>query len=183
MRNRSLTPFAIVLALLSICFACGEDAPPPPPEDVPAEDPATEASDSPHWATGDEGSMLPADHDATEMPALSSWKGDVVLRGELAAATEGIIFMLVSSSDGGMTGVVRKIDVSSPDLPAAADGVRRIPFDIDSPRGVGGFPPSVEAVEIQARFDPDGFAETSEGNVTGYVFAELTAEGLEIVLE
>lgn len=104
--------------------------------------------------------------------------GVVRLSGALAASDEGFVFVSVRPAGGGMPLFSRKYAVADASLEESGD--RLLAFELDEAHTMGGVAPGV--LELEARFDPDGFVDSREGIVTVRVPVEPGATDVEVVL-
>jgi len=105
--------------------------------------------------------------------------GVVRLRGKLASAPEGYVFISVKPEGIRMPAFSRRYALA--DAEPAVDGVRRLPFDLDKTNMMGGLVPG--ALVLEARFDPDGIVESREGVVTASVPTKVGDMAAEIDLD
>ena len=109
--------------------------------------------------------------------------GRLVLTGALAEA-EGFVLVSVRPKGMPMPLLSYKIDLADADATVDGEGRRVVPFRLDPGSTMmpfSGIPEGLE-LEVQARYDPDGFVETKEGVVTAVAPVQPVAEDVELVL-
>lgn len=87
--------------------------------------------------------------------------GRVLLAGSLAKAQNGAVFLIARS--GGRTALVHKYDMSGPVWSTQGDE-RVLSFSLTDQDDMGGVgAPVGSKMELEARYDPDGFVDTKPG--------------------
>lgn len=102
-------------------------------------------------------------HAASDRPVR--FAGRVTLNGDLASVQEGSLFLIVRSPGSRMPALTRKYEIGDPAFQLAG-GQRVLHFSLDERDDMGGAAaPMAAEMELEVRFDPDGFVDTSEGVV------------------
>lgn len=168
-RERSTTTMkhATIAACLfaNLALACGE-----PPEKIQKSTPSMPAG---HGSQAG----VPSD------PAR--FAGQVALRGDLAQAREGSLFVIVRQKGSRMPSLARKYEVGDPVwIDRGDERVLRFALDEASPEDrMGGTGIALAGeLELEARFDPDGVLETKEGNRSEVVAVERGEQDVSVVL-
>jgi hypothetical protein len=173
-------PLLLSLAALA---ACG-DAPRPAPSGAPP-------SADPHTAPG--AGQLPANHPpldpAAPKPDATQFAGRVVLKGALAEATTGALFVTLHPAGSRMPIWSYKVDLDDPDaakkgLAPAAGGTRELTFALNQRTTMfpGNLPSAVE-LELAVLYDPDKSVDSKEGQVRAAVPAKPNDLGLYLELD
>ena len=124
------------------------------------------------------------DHPAAAPAATGSpsWSGVIVLKGERAENTSGVLMISLVSTGQPMPRMTYRIELSG--APPAVNGERRIPFLLDERSDMlpAPLPPELEGtpLSLSVRFDKDSVVETREGDITIAVPVGWGAENLEI---
>ena len=151
--------------LASLALACGE-----PPQKIPKSTTSMPEGHAAHPA-------VPTD------PAR--FAGQIALRGELAQAREGSLFVIVRQKGSRMPSLARKYEVADPLwVDRGTERVLRFSLDEASPEDrMGGTGIALAGeIELEARFDPDGVLETKEGNRSEVVAVERGDQEVSVVL-
>ena len=153
--DRSQAQPHLVLALALVLSACGDA---PRPVEAP--------SSSPH-AHG----------------TFRGFAGQALLKGELALAERGALMISVYPKGTRMPALTTKIALDDPRVTRNARGERVVDFQLDESTSMipGAVPDGLE-VELEVRFDLDGYVETKEGDVSAMVPARPGDRGLVLVL-
>lgn len=138
-----------------------------------------------HQAGG--GEALPPEHQHVEAeaelaPAPDGFGGRATLVGELARAESGALVVSVFTTGSNMPHMTYRVDMDGPEV---SRGVDELHFDFRLDPTTSMIPGSVPddiPLELEVRYDVDGFVETVEGDVTVRVPAELGDDGLELTL-
>ncbi len=178
MRRTLLSTSPILLAALAAC----SDAPSAvqtPAAHAPASDPH-----DPHAG-------LPAGHPPLDpvqgAEDVGQVAGRAVLRGELANATAGCLFVTLRQAGQRMPTWTYRVDLDDPDvarkgLAAAADGARELTFVLNQKTSLMKVPVDTTVpLEVQVMFDPDGNVDSREGQVSAVAPAKLGDE--DVLLE
>jgi hypothetical protein len=175
-------------ALLLVLFlaACG-DAPKPAPTHQPV-DPHAGLPNAPSSV-----GQLPADHppigDAGMRPDPTQFAGRVVLKGSLAQATTGALFITLHPAGSRMPIWSYKVDLDDPaadrkGLAPAKDGTRELTFALNQKTTM--FPgnlPQAGELELAILYDPDKSVDSKEGQVRVAVPAKPGDVGLLLELD
>jgi hypothetical protein len=120
-------------------------------------------------ACGDAAVRTSADGAASNLPAR--FAGTVHLQGELARVESGSLFLFAHPPGSSSPTLARKYEIGDPAFSDEGDEVQ-LRFALDErDRMVGGSAALFDEMEIEARFDPDGILDTSEGVVRASVRA------------
>lgn len=161
---RTLSP-----SLLLVLCACG-DAPRPL-------DPPT-ATGSPHGAAG-----AGSPHASGEFAGFRGW---VRLRGELADVQEGVLYLIARPVGSRIPVLTEQVRMDDHRITADEGGGRSLPFVLDSTdaKAMGGGAVQLPAgeMEVEARYDRDGYVDTKDDTVSDTRTAAVGATGLEFVL-
>lgn len=116
-------------------------------------------------------------------PALPArFAGNVHLEGALAQAQSGSLFLIVREPGSRVPSLTRKYEIGDPAF-SVQDDVRVLHFALDERDNMGGVAvPMADDMEIEARFDPDGIVDTSEGVVRAAVHARPGEREISIVV-
>ena len=128
----------VSFALVSLLFACGER---PQRVDVaaPASTPVSPPEPTPRFA------------------------GRVVLEGELATARSGAVFLSARRKGQRLPALSQKFELNDPAW-VEQGPTRVLAFTLTDANNMGGFGTPLGAeMEVEARFDPDGFIDPSPG--------------------
>lgn len=108
--------------------------------------------------------------------------GTVLLTGSLARADRGSLFLIVREPGSTVPSLARKYEIGDPAF-SAQEGARVLHFALDERDDMDGpAAPMVAEMEVEARFDPDGFVDTSEGVVRARVRARPGDREIALVL-
>lgn len=117
---------------------------------------------------------------ASDGPAR--FAGRVTLKGDLATAQDGSLFLIVRVPGSRMPALTRKYEIGDPAFQVVG-GERVLHFSLDERDDMGGAAsPMVAEMELEARFDPDGFVDTSDGVVRTTVRVHPGEQELSIEL-
>ena len=167
-----LTSRVLAAFLLTLGAACGEKAQNPGPEGGGAD--ASMAQPEGH---GDDSAT--ADTADTARVRSRRWDGTVRLRGGLAQAGEGFLFVNIKPEGVAMPSYSVKVALST----GQAEGDEFVvPFEITEANTMGGLVDGIDLV-LEACYDSDGFVESKEGQVRHSIPVEVDQLGVEIVLE
>jgi hypothetical protein len=167
-RHLKLQRAAILLGLL--CTACSDR-----PERIGKESGTPSAPHSPHAPT------------APMAPAEARFEGRIVLEGAAAAPPGAAVFVSARRIGQRLPALSRKYDLGGGGW--TKDGDKRIlMFQLTDRDNMGGVAsPMAAEMEIEARYDPDGFIDPSpgaqeEGVVRSAVPASPGSKAIEVVL-
>lgn len=119
-------------------------------------------------ACGDAAQRTAADS-AADLPVR--FAGTVRLRGGLAHAESGSLFLFAQPPGASAPTLARKYEIGDPAFSSDGDE-RQLRFALDERDRMGSeVVGMLEEMEIEARFDPDGVLDTSEGVVRASVRA------------
>ncbi|MFN0006868.1 MAG: hypothetical protein ACKVXR_03090 [Planctomycetota bacterium] len=132
-------------------------------------------------------SATPSTPHAPPAPAEARFEGRIVLEGATEATPGAAVFVSARRIGQRLPALSRKYDLASSAW--AKDGDKRIlMFQLTDRDNMGGVAsPMAAEMEIEARFDPDGFIDPSpgaqeEGVVRSAVPASPGSKGIEVVL-
>jgi hypothetical protein len=133
----------LLVLLLGLAASCGDE-----PQRLGKSEPAPA---NPH-------AEMPANPHAEMSSATVRLAGRVQLAGTLAKAQSGAVFMMARS--GGKIALVHKYDMSGPAWSTQGDQ-RVLNFSLTDQDNMGGIGAAVGAkMDLEARYDPDGFVDT-----------------------
>jgi hypothetical protein len=136
MRHALLLP-----ALLPLFCACGER-----PQRIGKEELASKAPSLPAAAV-----------------QTSRFAGQVVLKGDLAGVKSGAVFLSARRKGQRLPSLSHKYDITDPAW-TAQEGNRVLSFTLTDQDNMGGVnAPMGAEMEVEARYDPDGFIDTRPG--------------------
>jgi len=165
MRTLALIGVSSVALLLAFGTACG-------PAPIPVNAGRALAAPPAH---------SPSVGQATSQTVDPRFAGHIRLRGSLASLEEGFLFASVMPEGVRMPCLSRKIDLSTARIERSGNEAI-VPFSLDRAHIQGGLVPG--ELVFQARFDPDGFVDTKEPEVSvATVPVQVGDMGIEIVLE
>jgi hypothetical protein len=142
----------LLALLLGLANSCGDE----PQRIEKSASPVSPHAASPHSASGATGSAPTTMPDATVRLA-----GRVKIAGSLAKAHSGAIFMI--ARNGGRTALVHRYEMSGPFWSAQGDE-RVLTFSLTDQDNMGGVGAPIGAkMELEARYDPDGYVDTRPG--------------------
>lgn len=163
MSSRPKLPHAALLLVLA-CTACGDR-----PERI------------------EQGSATPSAPHAAPAPAAARFEGRIVLEGATEAPPAAAVFVSARRIGQRLPALSRKYDLAGGGW--TKDGDKRIlMFQLTDRDDMGGVAsPMAAEMEIEARYDPDGFIDPSpgaqeEGVVRSTVPASPGSKGIEVVL-
>jgi hypothetical protein len=173
---------ASLLVLSALVFpACGDA-----PRSAPPEGPDASAPSDPHAG-------LPSGHpslDAAQPPASSGQvAGRAILKGDLAQASSGCLFVTLRIADQKMPTWTYRVDVVDPSksgqgLAASKDGVRELIFVLNQQTSL--FPGAIDPTgryEVQVMYDPDANVDSKEGQVSAIAKAKIGADDVYLELD
>jgi hypothetical protein len=110
--------------------------------------------------------------------------GELDLKGELAAATDGAVFVAVRSVAEGVTLLVRKYDLRGPGFGEPEGGLRKLRFELGPENAMmaGGPPQFPAALQLWVFFDADGSVDTKEDRVSSERPVELGDQQVRLSL-
>ena len=116
-------------------------------------------------------------------PVALGFAGKAILKGELASAEQGALMVSAFPPGSRMPILTTKIALDDARVRRTEQGERELGFQLDSASSMipGEVAEGVE-VEIEVRFDRDGYVETKEGDVAARVKARPGARDLVLVL-
>jgi hypothetical protein len=109
--------------------------------------------------------------------------GVAVLRGEVATATTGALYVILRTRGSAAPAMARRYDLDDPALGAMHAGARRLAFELtlqDDMLGQGSVPPG--ELELEVRFDRDGDIGTKDDTLRAVAPTRAGETGLELVL-
>lgn len=139
------------------------------------------------------GGALPAGHPSLDAAHAASSGGQVagraILKGELAEATTGCLFVTLRIAGQRMPTWSYRVEMTDPaeskqGLAPAKDGVRELIFVLNEQTTLfqGAIDPLAE-YEVQVMYDPDGSVDSKEGQVVAIAPAKIGAEDLYLELD
>jgi hypothetical protein len=180
MRRTLLSTSPILLAALAACSDAPGAAHAPA-----AHAPAASNPHDPHAGLPAGHPPLAPVHGAEDVGQVA---GRAVLRGELASATGGCLFVTLRQAGQRMPTWTYRVDLDDPDaakkgLAEAKDGARELTFVLNQRTSLMKVPVDTTVpLEVQVMFDPDGNVDSREGQVSSIAPAKLGDEDVRLEL-
>ena len=116
-------------------------------------------------------------HVAAGAPTEEAFGGAVRLRGALADATEGFLFVSIVKTGENMPIMLHRIELASASVGEVENGERVIPFEFEPSPTPGG------ALELKVQFDSDGFVGSDAATRTVRYAIERGDLAIDAVLD
>jgi len=120
--------------------------------------------------------------DEPEERPSDGFSGRATLVGELADVDRGALMVSVYPTGNKMPLLTYRVDLDSPQV-TRAEGELHFDFQLDTPTSmIPGSVPEGMSVEVEVRYDVDGYVETKDGDVTVRVPAQPGDDDLALTL-